>query len=78
MPVLTSTTVIASVRSMTSEPPEGSHTLRSMALAICSSMRYVGEGVGLGVVVLLEPLGQVGRDLVDVRLHHVPRLRRRR
>ena len=39
LPVLTSTTVIASVRSMTSEPPEGSHTLRSIALAIASSMR---------------------------------------
>ena len=38
-PVLTSTTVIASVRSMTSEPPLGSHTLRSSALASCSSMR---------------------------------------
>ena len=38
-PVLTSTTVIASVRSMTREPPEGSHTLRSIALAIASSMR---------------------------------------
>ena len=40
LPVLTSTTVIASVRSITSEPPEGSHTLRSSALASCSSMRY--------------------------------------
>ena len=38
-PVLTSTTVIASVRSMTSEPPLGSQTLRSSALASCSSMR---------------------------------------
>ena len=45
LPVLTSTTVIASVRSMTSEPPEGSQTLRSSPLAICSSMRYVGEDV---------------------------------
>jgi hypothetical protein len=32
-------TVIASVRSMTSEPPEGRKTLRSSALEICSSMR---------------------------------------
>ena len=32
-------TVIASVRSMTSEPPEGSQTLRSSALSSCSSMR---------------------------------------
>ena len=39
LPVLTSTTVMASVRSMTSEPPDGSQTLRSMALAICSSTR---------------------------------------
>ena len=30
---------IASVRSMTSEPPEGSHTLRSNAFANCSSTR---------------------------------------
>src|SRR3954449_9526153 len=39
LPVLTSTKVIASVRSMTSEPPEGSHTFRSRALGSCSSMR---------------------------------------
>ena len=43
LPVLTSTTVIASVRSMTSEPPEGSQTLRSSPLAICSSMRYAAN-----------------------------------
>ena len=36
LPVLTSMTVIASVRSMTSEPPEGSQTLRSSALCSCS------------------------------------------
>jgi len=39
-PVFTSMTVIASVRSMTRDPPEGSQTLRSMPLASCSSMRY--------------------------------------
>ena len=39
LPVLTSMTVIASVLSMTSEPPLGSHTLRSSALASCSSTR---------------------------------------
>ena len=39
LPVLTSMTVMASVRSMTSVPPEGSQTLRSSALASCSSMR---------------------------------------
>ena len=39
LPVLTSTTVIASVRSMISEPPEGSQTLRSRPLWICSSIR---------------------------------------
>ena len=39
LPVLTSTTVIASVRSITREPPEGSQTLRSIALASCSSTR---------------------------------------
>ena len=43
LPVLTSTTVIASVRSMTSEPPEGSHTLRSIALASDSSMRCAAK-----------------------------------
>ena len=48
LPVLTSTTVIASVRSMTSEPPEGSHTLRSIALASCSSIAVRGEDVLLG------------------------------
>ena len=39
LPVLTSTTVIASVRSITSEPPEGRKTLRSNPLAICSFNR---------------------------------------
>ncbi len=39
-PVLTSTTVMASVRSMTSEPPEGSQTLRSSAFSICSLTRW--------------------------------------
>src|SRR5512133_418551 len=39
LPVLTSTTVMASVRSITMEPPEGSHTLRSRALWICSTTR---------------------------------------
>ena len=38
-PVLTSITVIASVRSITKVPPLGSHTLRSKALASCSSTR---------------------------------------
>ena len=36
LPVLTSMTVSASVCSMMSEPPEGSHTLRSRALWSCS------------------------------------------
>ncbi|CKS68598.1 Uncharacterised protein [Mycobacterium tuberculosis] len=39
LPVLTSMTVMASVRSITSVPPDGNHTLRSIALASCSSMR---------------------------------------
>ena len=39
LPVLTSTTVMASVRSMTREPPEGSHTLRLRAFCSCSSTR---------------------------------------
>ena len=38
-PVFTSMTVMASVWSMTSEPPLGSQTLRSSALASCSSIR---------------------------------------
>ncbi len=41
LPVFTSITVMASVRSITSEPPDGSHTLRSSALASCSSTRWV-------------------------------------
>ena len=36
LPVFTSITVSASVRSMISEPPEGSQTLRSSALWSCS------------------------------------------
>ena len=36
LPVLTSMTVSASVCSMISEPPDGSHTLRSSALCSCS------------------------------------------
>src|SRR5438093_3879496 len=39
LPVLTSMIVIASVRSMIRYPPEGSHTLRSSALWICSTIR---------------------------------------
>ncbi|SIN00184.1 Uncharacterised protein [Mycobacteroides abscessus subsp. abscessus] len=39
LPVFTSITVIASVRSMTREPPEGRNTLRSRALARPSSIR---------------------------------------
>ncbi len=43
LPVLTSITTMASVLSITSEPPLGSHTLRSSALASCSSIRYVAK-----------------------------------
>ncbi len=43
LPVLTSTTIIASVLSITSEPPLGSQTLRSSAFGSCSSMRYVAK-----------------------------------
>ncbi len=39
LPVFTSMTVIASVVSITSEPPLGSQTFLSSALAICSSIR---------------------------------------
>lgn len=45
LPVLTSITVMASVRSMTSVPPDGSH-LRSIALASCSSMRCTANTSG--------------------------------
>ncbi len=38
-PVLTSMTTIASVRSITSDPPLGSQTLRSSAFISCSSIR---------------------------------------
>ena len=38
LPVLTSITVSASVCSMISDPPDGSHTLRSSALCTCSWM----------------------------------------
>ena len=75
LPVLTSTTVIASVRSMTSEPPEGSQTLRSRPLAICSSTRYAANRSvpwwSAGVVAL-EPLLEVGRHVRDVALDRVP------
>ena len=46
LPVLTSTTVMASVRSITSVPPDGSQTLRSIALANCSSMRCTANTSG--------------------------------
>ena len=78
LPVLTSTTVIASVRSMTREPPEGSQTLRSRPFWICSSTRYAAKlslplprpsPAGLE---LLEPVGQVGRHVGDVALHGLP------
>ena len=42
-PVLTSMTVIASVRSMTRVPPLGSQTLRSKPLASCSSTRWAAK-----------------------------------
>ena len=75
LPVLTSTTVIASVRSMISEPPEGSQTLRSRPLAICSSIRYAAKTSALpfsAAVVALETLLEVGRDVGDVALDGVP------
>ena len=43
LPVLTSMTVMASVVSMTSDPPLGSQTFRSSALASCSSIRYAAN-----------------------------------
>ena len=49
LPVLTSTTVMASVRSITSEPPEGSQTLRSRAFISCSSMRCAAKTSSLPV-----------------------------
>ena len=38
LPVFTSMTVSASVRSMISDPPDGSQTLRSSAFRSCSEM----------------------------------------
>jgi hypothetical protein len=46
LPVFTSMTVSASVCSMMSDPPDGSHTLRSMALVSCSSMRCTANTSG--------------------------------
>src|SRR5581483_7239459 len=55
-PVLTSTTIIASVRSMTRYPPEGNQTLRSSAFASCSST----------------PRGEVGCDPAQVVVDGLP------
>ena len=73
LPVLTSTTVIASVRSMTSEPPDGSHTLRSSALASCSSTRYAAK-TSPSPSQRSSRVDQVGRDVPDVGLQRVPGL----
>ena len=50
LPVFTSITVSASVRSITSDPPDGSHTLRSSALCSCSctwNFSKIGQVLGL-------------------------------
>ena len=71
LPVLTSITVRASVCSMISEPPLGSHTLRSRALCSCSWMcwrSYSGRPSADGVVVL-DAVGEVGVEGGHVVAH---------
>ena len=65
LPVLTSMTVSASVRSMMSEPPEGSQTLRSSALWSCSCTWWRSKsGQRLGrQVVELDTLGELRVEL---------------
>ena len=71
LPVLTSTTVMASVRSITSEPPDGSQTLRSSAFSICSVMRN-SSNASRSPVVRLDAVEQVGGDLAEVALDGLP------
>ena len=73
MPVLTSMTVIASVRSITSVPPEGSHTLRSSALSSCSSIRY-SANTSFGPTWRCSRSAELRRDVSDVVLQRVPRV----
>src|SRR4030081_1835399 len=68
LPVLTSTTVIASVRSMTRYPPDGSHTLRSSALVICSSIRNSANTSATPAY----PRHQLRGHMLDVTLDGVP------
>ena len=71
LPVFTSMTVSASVCSMMSDPPEGSHTLRSSARWSCSCTWWrskSGRPLGLGVEVL-DPVGQLGADRRHVVAH---------
>ena len=56
------------MRSMMSEPPDGSHTLRSsafMQLLVDVEPLEDREALVLGVVEL-DPLGELGRDRLDV------------
>ena len=50
---------------MTSEPPEGSQTLRSSAFSICSVTRNSSNGSCFALVAL-DALEQVGRDALEV------------
>ena len=74
LPVFTSITVSASVCSMMSDPPDGSHTLRSRALWSCSWMWWRSKsGSGsTSTVVVLDPVGQ-GRGDAARRSRGSPR-----
>ena len=69
-PVFTSITVMASVRSMISDPPDGRNTFRSRAFAICSSSRYSAK-ISRSLLPAAQPILQVRRNVRDVRLDRV-------
>ena len=73
LPVLTSTTTIASVLSITSEPPLGSQTLRSSAFISCSSIRYVAK-TSTSEVHLDSRSARSGATCDDVAVDGLPRL----
>ena len=73
---MTSITVSASVRSMMSEPPDGQPDLaveRLVQLLVDVVALEDREGLGLGVVVL-DPVGERGRDVGDVVAHLLEQL----
>ena len=72
LPVLTSTTVIASVRSMTSEPPDGQPHLALQRLGDLLVDPVLRRTTSPSPVVPLEAVHQVRRDVRDVLVDHVP------